>query len=87
MRQAASDSTEAPPRRPGRRILPPLRYSRARMPPVFWIGFGIAAAIFLVGAISGARSRTGTLRSGAAIGAYLGVMAAFPLLAIGLATS
>jgi len=57
------------------------------MPGVFWLGFGIAAAIFLIGCISGARSRTATLRSGAAMGAYLGVMAAFPLLAIGLATS
>jgi hypothetical protein len=57
------------------------------MPPVFWIGFGIAATFFVVGCISGARSRTATLGSGAAMGAYLGVMAAFPLLAIGLATS
>jgi hypothetical protein len=57
------------------------------MPGVFWLGLGIAAAIFLVGAISGARSRTGTLASGAATGAYLGVMFAFPLLAVGLATS
>lgn len=57
------------------------------MPPVFWIGFGIAATFFLVGCIAGARSRTGSLASGAAMGAYLGVMAAFPLLAIGLATS
>lgn len=57
------------------------------MPPVFWLGLGIAAAVFLLGAISGARSRTASLGSGAAIGAYLGVMAAFPLLAVGLATS
>jgi hypothetical protein len=57
------------------------------MPPVFWIGLGIAALIFLVGVIAGARSRTATLLSGAAIGLYLGVMCAFPLLAIGLATS
>jgi hypothetical protein len=57
------------------------------MPPVFWLGFGIAATIFLIGCISGARSRTATLASGAAMGAYLGVMLAFPLLAIGLATS
>jgi hypothetical protein len=57
------------------------------MPPVFWIGFGIAGFVFLVGVVSGARSRTATLASGAAIGAYLGVMLAFPLLAIGLATS
>lgn len=59
----------------------------AAMPPVFWIGFGIAATFFLIGCIAGARSRTGSLGSGAAMGAYLGVMAAFPLLAIGLATS
>ena len=57
------------------------------MPPIFWIGFGIAAAFFLIGAISGARSRTATLGSGAAMGAYLGVMSAFPLLAIGLSTA
>jgi hypothetical protein len=57
------------------------------MPPVFWLGLGIAAVIFFIGAISGARSRTASLGSGAAMGAYLGVMAAFPLLAIGLATS
>jgi hypothetical protein len=57
------------------------------MPPVFWIGLGIAAFIFLTGAFAGARSRTASLGSGAAIGAYLGVMCAFPLLAIGLATS
>lgn len=57
------------------------------MPPVFWLGFGIAATIFLIGCIAGARSRTGSLATGATIGAYLGIMAAFPLLAIGLSTS
>jgi len=57
------------------------------MPPVFWLGLGIAAVFFFVGTIAGARSRTASLGSGAAMGAYLGVMAAFPLLAIGLATS
>ena len=57
------------------------------MPPVFWLGLGIAAVFFFVGAISGARSRTASLGSGAAVGAYLGIMTAFPLLAIGLATS
>jgi hypothetical protein len=61
--------------------------SPAFMPDVFWIGFTIAVAIFLIGVISGARSRTTSLLTGAAIGAYLGVMLAFPLLAIGLATS
>lgn len=57
------------------------------MPQVFWLGFGIAAAFVLVGALAGARSRTTGLATGAAIGAYLGIMSAFPLLAIGLATS
>ncbi len=57
------------------------------MPPVFWIGLGIAAAIFLIGVISGAKARTASVGTGAAIGAFLGVMLAFPLLAIGLATS
>lgn len=61
--------------------------SPAFMPDVFWIGLTIAVAIFLIGVISGARSRTTSLLTGAAIGAYLGVMLAFPLLAIGLATS
>lgn len=57
------------------------------MPPIFWIGLGIAAFIFLVGVISGARSRDTGVKAGALMGLYLGVMLAFPLLAIGLATS
>jgi hypothetical protein len=57
------------------------------MPDVFWIGLVLAGAIFLIGVISGLRSRTTSLRTGAAVGAYLGFMLAFPLLAIGLATS
>ena len=57
------------------------------MPPVFWIGLGIAAFIFLVGVVSGARSRSTGVKAGALMGLYLGVMLAFPLLAIGLATS
>lgn len=57
------------------------------MPPIFWIGLGVAAFIFLVGVVSGARSTTTSLGTGAAMGLYLGVMIAFPLLAIGLATS
>lgn len=57
------------------------------MPPVFWIGLGLAAFIFLVGVFTGARSRGGSVASGAAIGAYLGVMLAFPLLALGLSTA
>ncbi len=57
------------------------------MPPVFWLGLGIAGFVFLVGVISGARSQSTGVKAGAAMGLYLGVMLAFPLLAIGLATS
>lgn len=57
------------------------------MPPVFWLGLGIAGVIFLIGVISGARSRTTGIGAGALMGLYLGVMCAFPLLAIGLSTS
>jgi hypothetical protein len=57
------------------------------MPDVFWIGVVLAGAIFLIGVFAGARSHTTSLRTGAATGAYLGIMLAFPLLAIGLATS
>jgi len=57
------------------------------MPDVFWIGVVLAAVIFLIGVIGGMRSRTTSLRTGAALGAYMGFMLAFPLLAIGLATS
>ena len=57
------------------------------MPDVFWIGVVLAAVIFLIGVFGGMRSRTTSLRTGAALGAYMGIMLAFPLLAIGLATS
>ncbi|HEX5374638.1 MAG TPA: hypothetical protein VFW48_00605 [Solirubrobacterales bacterium] len=57
------------------------------MPDVFWIGLGLAGFIFLIGVFGGARSSATGPRAGAAIGAYLGVMLAFPLLAIGLAAS
>jgi hypothetical protein len=59
----------------------------AVMPPVFWIGLGIAGFIFLTGVFAGARSRSASAASGAAVGAFMGVMLAFPLLALGLATS
>jgi hypothetical protein len=57
------------------------------MPSIFWIGAGLAALICVIGAFTGARSRTATFGSGAAIGLYLGFMIAFPLIAIGLASS
>ncbi len=57
------------------------------MPDVFWIGLGFAAFGVLTGLFAGARSRGTRALTGAAIGAYLGLMAGFPLLAIGLSTS
>ena len=57
------------------------------MPDVFWIGLAISAVCVLTGLIAGARSRTTTTLTGLAVGAYLGLMAGFPLLALGLATS
>lgn len=57
------------------------------MPDVFWIGFAISAFCVLVGFIAGARSATTRTLTGVAIGAFLGLMAGFPLLAIGLSTS
>jgi hypothetical protein len=57
------------------------------MPDIFWIGLAVAAFCALVGLIAGARSRSTGRLTGLAIGSFLGVMTAFPLLAIGLATS
>jgi hypothetical protein len=57
------------------------------MPDVFWIGLGIAAFGALLGFISGARSAGTRTTTGLAIGTFLGVMAGFPLLAIGLSTA
>lgn len=59
----------------------------ALMPDLFWIGLGIAAFGLLVGFVAGARSRSTATLTGLAIGAFLGVLAGFPLLAIGLSTS
>jgi hypothetical protein len=57
------------------------------MPDTFWIGLVIAGIGVLIGLIAGARSQSTRTLTGLALGAYLGVMAAFPLLALGLATS
>ena len=57
------------------------------MPDVFWIGLVITGVSVLIGLVAGARSRTTRTLTGLAIGAYLGLMAGFPLLALGLATS
>jgi len=57
------------------------------MPDVFWIGLAITAFCVLVGFVAGVRSRTTGTLTGVAIGAFLGLMAGFPLLALGLSTS
>lgn len=57
------------------------------MPGVFWIGFGFLAFGALAGFVSGARSRSTRTLTGLAVGTFLGLMAGFPLLALGLATS
>jgi hypothetical protein len=57
------------------------------MPDVFWIGLAIAAFCVLVGFVAGVKSRTTPTLTAVAIAVFLGIMAAFPLLAIGLATA
>jgi hypothetical protein len=57
------------------------------MPSIFWIGVGVAALVALISAMYGARSNTMTFASGAAMGLFMGFMLAFPLIAIGLASS
>ena len=57
------------------------------MPSVFWIGLAVAAIPLLIGFLAGVRSRTTPFLTALAVGAFLGVMAGFPLLALGLATS
>ncbi|HVV91441.1 MAG TPA: hypothetical protein VHB53_13175 [Solirubrobacterales bacterium] len=57
------------------------------MPTIFWIGCGLAALIAFITALIGARSTTMTFVSGATMGLFIGFMLAFPLIAIGLASS
>jgi hypothetical protein len=57
------------------------------MPSIFWIGVGFAALICFMGSLVGARSQSSTFLGGMAIGAMSGFMLAFPLIAIGLASS
>ncbi len=57
------------------------------MPDVFWIGLAIAAIGVLIGLVAGAKSRSTATLTGLAIGAFFGIMAGFPLLAIGLSTA
>jgi hypothetical protein len=57
------------------------------MAPIFWIGLGIFGVGVLIGFLIGARDRDTQLLTGIAMGAFLGLMFGFPLLALGLSTS
>lgn len=57
------------------------------MPDLFWIGLAITALCVLVGFVAGVKSRSTATLTAVAIGAFLGVMAGFPLLALGLSTA
>ena len=57
------------------------------MASVFWIGLGIAGLAVFIGFIAGTRSTTISVRSALLTSLYLGVMAGFPLIALGISTS
>ena len=57
------------------------------MPTVLWIPIGVFIVGVLGGAMIGASSRSGSAATGALIGAFLGLMVAYPLLAIGLSNT
>jgi hypothetical protein len=57
------------------------------MASVFWIGLGVFGFGLLSGSLGGLRSRDTGFLTGAAVGAFLGLMAGLPLLAVGLSTS
>jgi len=54
------------------------------MDEIFWIPIGVIVVGFLLGSVVGARSRSSSAGSGALVGIGLGIMATFPLWAIGL---
>ena len=57
------------------------------MDTIFWIPIGAIVAGLLVGAVLGAKSRSSSAAHGMLVGIYLGVMATFPLWAIGLSNT
>lgn len=54
------------------------------MPTLLWIPIGVLVTGIVLGAMVGSSSRSGSAGTGALIGAFLSLVAAFPLLAIGL---
>lgn len=57
------------------------------MNPIFWFPIGAVAIGILLGGYLGRSSASSSAKSGMLVGIYLGVMATFPLLAIGLANA
>ncbi|MFN8111885.1 MAG: hypothetical protein U0R51_01665 [Solirubrobacterales bacterium] len=57
------------------------------MDEIFWIPISLIVIACLLGLILGAKSRSSSGRSGMLVGLFLGVMASFPLIAIGLANT
>ena len=57
------------------------------MPGVLWFGLGFPALGFLLGAIGGVRSSSQGALTGVLIGLFLGTLAGFPFIAIGLSTA
>jgi hypothetical protein len=53
----------------------------------FYMGLGFTALAFLTGLTVGARSSDTSAMTGGFTGAYLGFMASFPLIALGLANA
>jgi Na+/phosphate symporter len=57
------------------------------MDTIFWIPIGAIVLGLLVGAVLGAKSRSSSAAHGMLVGIFLGVMASFPLWAIGLSNT
>lgn len=55
------------------------------MNPIFWFPIGAVVIGCLLGAYLGGRSVSSTPKTGMGVGVFIGFMATFPLLAIGLA--
>ena len=57
------------------------------MDTIFWIPIGAIVLGLLLGAVLGAKSRSSSAPHGMLVGIFLGVMATFPLWAIGLSNT
>jgi len=57
------------------------------MDTILWIPIGAIALGLLVGAVLGAKSRSSSASHGMLVGIFLGLMATFPLWAIGLSNT